>query len=247
VGDAEHVARHFVTTNGMHPLTVLELVLRGQPRVEIDGFVRLEGTPLEVPGEFAAVTATHMATIAWHVLLMVKPPIEGVCLLASRKDHNDLCRAVWRLVRQYCDMPPTLTAVMRTQRGDLQRFVADVYGKLLRSTCDCELLESWVDTAVATPWCCVVGGEFLALVSHVARVAEIEHVHVQGGASLRLWGEHGLLVAKSDHILLFLLLSFWEPGLAGVCPSKWPADTPEPVKTALGATWLRKLSNLRWS
>ena len=88
--------------------------------------------------------------------------------------------------------------------------------------------------------CC--GGGFLALVSHVARVAEIEHVHVEAGASLRLWGEHGLLVAKSDHILMFLLLSFWEPGLAKLCPSRWPSDTPEPVRTALRVGWLKELT-----
>jgi hypothetical protein len=238
---ANDVAQHFVT-NGLIPLAALELVLQGHEPKLVDGFVRMGGTPLEVPGEFAEVTGEHMALVALNIMRLVKPPIEGVCLLASRRNHNSLCRGLWKVVSPYCEIPPALTGALRIQRGDLQRFVANVYGILLRKTCNPNQIETWINRATTTPWWCVVGGPFLKLVSRIAQVAEIQHIQVESGASLLLWGEHGLLITRSDRILLLLLLLFWDPGLVTICASKRPDDMPEPVRTALSATWLGHFS-----
>lgn len=225
------VARHWVSTNGMHPLSVLEAVLRQPAVVEVDGFLRLAGTPLEVPGEYSEVVKEHMVTVALQTLLLVEPLVAGVCLAASRRDHNPLCRALWGRIGQYCSMPAIVTGALRTQRGDLQRFVADAYGTLLRQTCDPARIDQWLEAATQ-PWECTVGSGFLAVVASAMRLGEIQYVRVWKGASMRLWGEHGVLMTRSDHVLLFLLVIF-------VCNGETARDgMPPPVREALRVSWL---------
>jgi hypothetical protein len=231
---AKQLACHWIDMGKIDALHCLTVILTNPDVEESAGFVRLRGTQLEAPASYRCIIDKYLVAVAQEILMLVQPTVQGLCLIASRRNYNPLCIALWERVKMYMVVPPSVAAVLRTGRADLQRFVCDVYGHLLRRSADPDRITKWIDDALVD-WSCPVGSGFHRDLCLVCKAAEIQGVTVSKGASVAFWGEMGVMWTTADHILVALLLIFWKPqyrvrpaehtplSLARACQQPWIA------------------------
>lgn len=239
---AATLAEHWVDNGRISPMYCLSVVLENNSVHRGDGFFKLDGTSLEAPNEFEQVATHYMVAVAYEVLVRVEPSIVGLCLVSARRDHNNLCKQLWDRISMYITIPSDICSVLRVGRVDLQRFVCDVYGSLLRLTADPQRINDWVLAGIQK-WDCAIGGKFHSDLNYVCKAAEVQGVQVKQSASLAFWDGHGVLWTKQDHILVFLLLVFWKPRYFDT-----PAhDAPQSIKDTCNVPWLIPLTEMHSS
>ena len=231
---AQQLALHWITSSGIYPTALLDILLCSPRPVQKDGFIVLEKSHLEAPSVFSDIVCFHMDAIIMEVVKLTQPTVVALNMISSRQNNNALCARTWTRVKQYYTMPPLWTSALRIPRADLQALVSKTYGILLRATCDPDRLESWIFGATQR-WNCTIGSRFMDLVGDAIGLAQIQCLATSASPSIGLWGDHGIVLTKSDHILLFLLLVCGPPQLLFATR---PEGCPEPVSNALSATWL---------
>ena len=236
---AAMLAEHWIDSNRISPMHCLSILLEDNSILQGNGFFKIDGTCMEAPNEFEYVAKNYMVAVTYEVLIRVEPPISGMCLVSARRNHNKLCSMLWERIYMYLTIPSDICSVLRVGRGDLQRFVCDVYGSLLRLTADPQRINNWVLAGIQK-WDCSIGGKFHSDLNCVCKAAEIQSVQVKKNASLSFWDGHGVLWTKQDHILVFLLLVFWKPRYC-VTPAH---DAPQSIKDTCNAPWLIPLTEM---